>query len=238
MLPRRSATVGPRVPRPAAAPVRRRRAAADPAVAGPQLLLVGRHHRHGLRRARTTTSRCSPRDDVFWTAFGNALGYLAICLVLQLGGALAVAGLLTALPRARELVKTLYLLPAVISTVAIAFLFVRIYSLEPVGPAQPAARTGSGWTSSQTAWLSNVRHRARGRVDPRGLAVHRALHAHHLRRADRGAARNSRRPRAWTAPRGGRSSGGSASPTSARCGSRRRSWPPRTRCADSTSPTC
>ncbi len=70
------------------------------------------------------------RDDVFWTAFGNALGYLAICLVLQLGGALAVAGLLTALPRARELVKTLYLLPAVISTVAIAFLFVRIYSLE------------------------------------------------------------------------------------------------------------
>ena len=73
------------------------------------------------------------RDDVFWTAFGNALGYLAICLVLQLGGALAVAGLLTALPRARELVKTLYLLPAVISTVAIAFLFVRIYSLEPVG---------------------------------------------------------------------------------------------------------
>ncbi len=73
------------------------------------------------------------RDDVFWTAFGNALGYLAICLVLQLGGALAVAGLLTALPRARELVKTLYLLPAVISTVAIAFLFQRIYSLEPVG---------------------------------------------------------------------------------------------------------
>lgn len=25
------------------------------------------------------------RDDVFWTAFRNALGYLAICLVLQLG---------------------------------------------------------------------------------------------------------------------------------------------------------
>ena len=40
------------------------------------------------------------RDDVFWTAFGNALGYLAICLVLQLGGALIVASLLTALPRA------------------------------------------------------------------------------------------------------------------------------------------
>lgn len=95
------------------------------------------------------------RDDVFWTAFGNALGYLAICLVLQLGGALAVAGLLTALPRARELVKTLYLLPAVISTVAIAFLFVRIYSLEPVGLLNQLL-AWVGLEGMQTAWLSNV----------------------------------------------------------------------------------
>ncbi len=87
------------------------------------------------------------RDDVFWTAFGNALGYLAICLVLQLGGALAVAGLLTALPRARELVKTLYLLPAVISTVAIAFLFVRIYSLEPGGSAHQLLASGRATVS-------------------------------------------------------------------------------------------
>ena len=94
-------------------------------------------------------------DDVFWTAFGNALGYLAICLVLQLGGALAVAGLLTALPRARELVKTLYLLPAVISTVAIAFLFVRIYSLEPVGLLNQLL-AWVGLDGLQTAWLSNV----------------------------------------------------------------------------------
>jgi ABC-type sugar transport system permease subunit len=51
-----------------------------------------------------------------------------------------VAGLLTALPRARELVKTLYLLPVVISTVAIALLFQRIYSLEPVGLLGSAQR--------------------------------------------------------------------------------------------------
>ena len=95
------------------------------------------------------------RDDVFWTSFGNALGYLAICLVLQLGGALLVAGLLTALPRARELVKTLYLLPAVISTVAIAILFQRLYALEPVGLInQLLAWIGLG--DLQTAWLSNV----------------------------------------------------------------------------------
>lgn len=95
------------------------------------------------------------RDDVFWTAFGNALGYLAICLVLQLGGALAVAGLLTGITRARELVKTLYLLPAVISTVAIALLFQRIYSLEPVGLFNQVL-AWVGLEQLQTAWLSNV----------------------------------------------------------------------------------
>lgn len=95
------------------------------------------------------------RDDVFWTAFGNALGYLAICLILQLGGALIVASLLTALPRARELVKTMYLLPAIISTVAIAFLFQRIYSLEPVGLLNQVL-AWVGLESLQTAWLSNV----------------------------------------------------------------------------------
>ena len=95
------------------------------------------------------------RDDVFWTAFGNALGYLAICLVLQLGGALIVASLLTALPKAREAVKTMYLLPAIISTVAIAFLFQRIYSLEPVGLLNQVL-AWVGLENLQTAWLSNV----------------------------------------------------------------------------------
>ncbi len=95
------------------------------------------------------------RDDVFWIAFGNALGYLAICLVLQLGGALIVASLLTALPRARELIKTMYLLPAIISTVAIAFLFQRIYSLEPVGLLNQVL-AWVGLENLQTPWLSDV----------------------------------------------------------------------------------
>lgn len=95
------------------------------------------------------------RDDVFWTAFRNAIIYLVICLVLQLGGALAVAGLLTGIRRARELVKTLYLLPAVISTVAIAILFQRIYSLEPVGLLNQVL-DWVGLGGLQTAWLSNV----------------------------------------------------------------------------------
>jgi raffinose/stachyose/melibiose transport system permease protein len=94
-------------------------------------------------------------DDVFWTAFFNSLGYLVICLVLQLGGALVVASLLISLRRGRELVKTLYLLPAVISTVAIAFLFQRIYSLEPVGLVNQLLQW-VGLGGLQQAWLSNV----------------------------------------------------------------------------------
>ncbi|MBA2951776.1 sugar ABC transporter permease [Streptomyces sp. PSKA28] len=72
-------------------------------------------------------------DSTFWTTFFNQLGYLAVCLTLQLGGGLAAASLLASLTRGREVLKVLYLLPAVISTLAIAFLFQRIYSMEPVG---------------------------------------------------------------------------------------------------------
>lgn len=95
------------------------------------------------------------RDDVFWTAFANAVGYLIICLVLQLGGALLIASLLTMLRRGRELVKTLYLLPAVISTVAIAFLFQRIYGLDPVGLLNQLLEW-IGLGHLQQAWLSNT----------------------------------------------------------------------------------
>ena len=51
--------------------------------------------------------------------------------------------------------KTLYLLPAVISTVAIAFLFQRIYSLEPVGLLNQLLQW-VGLGGLQQAWLSNV----------------------------------------------------------------------------------
>lgn len=94
-------------------------------------------------------------DDVFWTSFANSMGYLAICLVLQLGGALVVASLLLTLTRGRELVKTLYLLPAVISTVAIALLFQRLYALEPVGLINQVLQ-GVGLGQLQQAWLSNT----------------------------------------------------------------------------------
>jgi raffinose/stachyose/melibiose transport system permease protein len=94
-------------------------------------------------------------DDVFRLAFRNALGYLAVCLFFQLGVALLVANVLTYAGRGRELFKTLYLLPAIISTVAIAFLFQHIYSFEPPGLLdQVLIRFGLG--SVATPWLSNV----------------------------------------------------------------------------------
>ncbi len=94
-------------------------------------------------------------DDVFWHAFTNTIGYVAICLVLQLGGGLAVATLLTSIRRGRELIKVLYLLPAVISTVAIAFLFQRIYSLEPVGLLNQVLGW-AGLAGVERPWTSDV----------------------------------------------------------------------------------
>lgn len=100
-------------------------------------------------------ARMFAQDDIFWTAFRNSLIYLVICLVLQLGGALLVANLLTALNRGRELVKTLYLLPAVISTVAISFLFQRIYSENPEGLLNQIL-DALGLHDLSRPWLSDV----------------------------------------------------------------------------------
>ncbi|GAA6123487.1 sugar ABC transporter permease [Bifidobacterium psychraerophilum] len=93
-------------------------------------------------------------DSVFWQAFGNSMIYLVICLTLQLGGALLVATLLLQITKGRDLIKTLYLLPAVISTVAIGFLFQRIYSVDPVGLLNRLLDV-VGLSGLQQAWLSN-----------------------------------------------------------------------------------
>ena len=95
------------------------------------------------------------QDSVFWEAFRNALVYLAVCLFFQLGVALFVANLLTYAGRGREIAKTLYLLPAIISTVAIAFLFQRIYAFEPAGLINQLLGL-VGLDGLSKAWLSDV----------------------------------------------------------------------------------
>lgn len=94
-------------------------------------------------------------DSVFWTALGNSWIYLGICMVIQLGVGLVVANLLLTLTRGREVIKTLYLLPAIISTVAIAFLFQRIYSTTPPGLLNLVL----GWLGMEDSarpWLSDI----------------------------------------------------------------------------------
>ena len=99
--------------------------------------------------------RMLTQDDVFWKAFTNALVYLAVCLFFQLGVSLFVANLLSYAGRGKEVAKTLYLLPAIISTVAIAFLFQRIYSFEPAGLINQLLGA-VGLDGLQKAWLSDV----------------------------------------------------------------------------------
>ena len=99
--------------------------------------------------------RMLTRDDIFWKAFSNALVYLAVCLFFQLGVSLFVANLLSYVGRGKEVIKTLYLLPAIISTVAISFLFQRIYSFEPPGLINQILNF-VGLHDVSTAWLSDV----------------------------------------------------------------------------------
>ncbi|GAB1340137.1 sugar ABC transporter permease [Streptomyces sp. E-15] len=91
----------------------------------------------------------------FWTAVSNQLGYLAVCLVLQLGGGLFLASLLLSLTRGREVVKVLFLLPTMISTVAIALLFQRVYSADPAGPLNRLLDL-VGLDALERPWLSDV----------------------------------------------------------------------------------
>lgn len=93
-------------------------------------------------------------DPSFWTTVVNQLGYVTICLVLQLGGGLLIATLLTSLTRGREVIKVLYLLPAVVSTVAIAFLFQRFYASDGLLNSVLGA---VGLGGLEQPWLSNVR---------------------------------------------------------------------------------
>lgn len=92
-------------------------------------------------------------DDIFWTAFGNQLLYLVICLVLQVGGGLLVASLLLTITTGREVFKVLYLMPAVISTPAIALLFQRIYGGDGLINTMLSA---VGLDALARPWLSDV----------------------------------------------------------------------------------
>jgi raffinose/stachyose/melibiose transport system permease protein len=96
------------------------------------------------------------RDKVFLTSFGNSLVYLGINLFFQVVLALLLANLLLSVTRWREPIKTLFFLPTIVSTVAIAFLFQRIYALEPMGLVNLLLHA-FGLGDTATAWLGTTR---------------------------------------------------------------------------------
>ena len=88
-------------------------------------------------------------DKVFYTAFLNNLIYLVIVVSMQL------AILLTYMTKRVTLVKTLYYVPCIITTVAITQLFRSIYSTEPMGLLNQFLQA-IGLDGMVTSWLAEV----------------------------------------------------------------------------------
>ncbi len=101
-------------------------------------------------------------DKVFYESFLNNLIYLVIVVVMQLGIGLLFAILLTYMTKRVTLVKTLYYVPCIITTVAIAQLFRSMYATEPMGLLNQFLQS-VGLDQFVTSWLADI-HTALGAV--------------------------------------------------------------------------
>jgi raffinose/stachyose/melibiose transport system permease protein len=95
------------------------------------------------------------RDELFRESFFHSFVYLGVNLLFQLGLGLLLANLLLSVRRGREVFKTLYFLPTIISTVAIAFLFRKAYAIEPPGMVN-VVLSAIGLGGLAHPWLSDV----------------------------------------------------------------------------------
>ena len=94
-------------------------------------------------------------DPVFYTAFINNLIYLLIVVGMQLSIGLFFAILLTYMTKYVTLLKTLYYVPCIITTVAITQLFRSMYSVEPMGLLNQFLEA-VGLGGMVTSWLADV----------------------------------------------------------------------------------
>ena len=94
-------------------------------------------------------------DPVFYTAFINNLIYLLIVVGMQLSIGLFFAILLTYMTKYVTLVKTLYYVPCIITTVAITQLFRSMYSVEPMELLNQFLEA-VGLGGMVTSWLADV----------------------------------------------------------------------------------
>lgn len=95
-------------------------------------------------------------DKVFYQAFLNNLIYLVIVVLMQLTIGFVFAVLLTYMKKGVSLVKTLYYVPCIITTVAGTQLFRNIYSTQPQGLLNGVLEA-VGLGSLATSWLSNIK---------------------------------------------------------------------------------
>lgn len=93
-------------------------------------------------------------DDYFWNAVTNNLVYVLVVVCMQVGIGLIFALLLTYIDKGVAVFKTVYYMPAVIVTVAIAQMFRNAYSIEPMGLFN-IILDFFGADKYMTAWLSN-----------------------------------------------------------------------------------
>ncbi|UPK45033.1 carbohydrate ABC transporter permease [Paenibacillus pabuli] len=94
------------------------------------------------------------QDPYFWNSVQNNLVYVVIVVLMQVFIGLFFALLLSYVKKGAGIFRTLYYLPAVVVTVAIAQMFRNFYSLQPLGLLNMFLDwIGLGYL--QTAWLSN-----------------------------------------------------------------------------------
>ncbi|MDR1324971.1 MAG: sugar ABC transporter permease [Treponema sp.] len=95
------------------------------------------------------------KDRIFYIAFVNNLVYLIVVVSMQISIGMFFAILLCNLKHP-ALVKTLYYIPCIITTVAITQLFRSMYATEPLGIInQTLERIGLGHLAN--SWLTNVK---------------------------------------------------------------------------------
>lgn len=94
------------------------------------------------------------RDPVFYTAFVNHLIYLVIVVSMQLLIGLIFAVLLTYMTKHVALIKTLYYVPFIITTVAVTQLFRSMYATEPVGLINQILNV---FGIRSISWLTNIK---------------------------------------------------------------------------------
>ena len=95
-------------------------------------------------------------DRVFYIAFVNNLVYLAIVVSMQLVIGFVFAVLLTYMKKGTAVIKTLYYVPCIITTVAVTQMFRSMYATQPEGLINQVLKA-VGLGSLATSWLSNVR---------------------------------------------------------------------------------